>query len=57
MNHKADVSEEKHQRLVAKLKADCFYGILETHFEAGNITRIKRQETLLDKDIDRLMRQ
>jgi len=57
MTDKSNVSEEKHQKLVAKLKADKFHGVLETHFVEGNIVRVKRQEVLLDKDLDRLMSQ
>jgi hypothetical protein len=40
MTDKSNVSEEKHQKLVAKLKADKFHGVLETHFVEGNIVRV-----------------
>jgi len=55
MDNKSNVTEEKHHKLVAKLKAEKFHGVLETHFIAGNIVRVKKQEVLLEKDLDRLM--
>ena len=54
MDRNAEIAEEKHQRLVTSLKRAQFFGILETHFEEGRIVRIKRHETLLDKDLDHL---
>ncbi len=54
MDRSAGIAEEKHQRLVTSLKQARFFGILETHFEDGRIVRIKRHETLLEKDLDHL---
>ena len=54
MDRNAGIAEEKHQRLVTSLKQAQFFGILETHFEEGRIVRIKRHETLLEKDLDNL---
>ena len=54
MDRNAGIAEEKHQRLVTKLKQAQFFGILETHFEEGRIVRIKRHETILEKDLDLL---
>ena len=54
MELKNAMPHEKHKRLMDRLEADRFYGVLETHFESGKIVRVKKHETLLEEDVDRL---
>jgi phospholipid N-methyltransferase len=57
MNHgkvsKNIIEREKHEEIVSSLESDDFYGILETHFEGGQIVRMKKSETILKKDLEK----
>lgn len=50
------ISKEEQGALVARMEDAGFYGILETHFEAGRIVRLRRQETILKKDMARVLK-
>ena len=47
------IEREKHEEIVSKLESNDFYGILETHFEGGRIVRMKKNETILKKDLEK----
>jgi len=53
-SHDTEVLDEAIIRLVARLRKGRYYGIAELHFQEGRIVRIKKQETLLPKDLNRL---
>jgi hypothetical protein len=55
MEQKAAVADDDFSALLAKLKSEEFYGIVETHFERGRIVRVKRHETLLDEDVKKII--
>jgi len=55
MESKAAVADEAFSAFLAKMKAEEFYGIVETHFEHGRIVRVKRHETLLDEDVKKII--
>ncbi len=55
MDSKAVVSDENFDAFIAKMKAEEYFGVVEAHFEKGQIVRVKRHETLLDRDIKNLI--
>ena len=55
MRDKVVIPEGNHQRLIAKVAAEQFFGIIETFFEGGRIVLVKKHETLVGADVDRLI--
>jgi hypothetical protein len=55
MRDKVVIPEEKHQRFMSKMAADQFFGIVETFFEGGRIVLVKKHETFVAPDVDRLI--
>lgn len=55
MREKVVIPEGKHQQMISLLAANQFFGVVETFFEGGRIVLIKRHETLVGTDVDRLI--
>lgn len=55
MDSRASVADETMSAFLAKLKSEEFFGIVEAHYEKGQIIRVKRHETLLEDDIKDLI--
>ena len=55
MVHKVVIPEGKHQEFISRMAMEQFFGVIETFFEAGKIVLVKRHETLVAPDVDRLI--
>lgn len=48
------ITRQEHNEIVDQLEEKGYFGVLETHFEAGRIVRLKKHETLVKKDLKNL---
>ncbi|MBI4395881.1 MAG: hypothetical protein HY548_02215 [Elusimicrobia bacterium] len=55
--NRSPIPRDNHERFIARLEADRYYGVVETHFEAGRIVRTKTHTTLLLDDVNRVLGQ
>lgn len=57
VEQKSVISRDVYVQLVDKLIQNQSYLVLETHFEKGQIPRIKRHDTLVSEDVKRIIEQ
>lgn len=54
---KPETLETKFEELMAKLRRERFYGMMEVHYQDGRLVRVKKHETILAKDMHSLKEQ